>query len=341
METLPELLQNGVELTGTQCEQAVAWLADPQASTASKEIFLEALRERGETASEIAGFASALLRRARDPGVEVAKLPGPALDVCGTGGDKLDLFNISTTAMFVLAAGGAVVVKHGNRAITSQCGGADVLEELGIQIEAEPAKLRACLESAGVGFVFAPAYHPAFQVIGPVRRALASRGVPTVFNLLGPLLNPVQPPFQLVGVYASEMLRKYAEALRFLGRERAWVVNGGGADELTCAGTSQVYTMENGCISESKVSPETLGLELSPLSRLRGGNRKENARMLLDVLSGEDDGARADAVLLNAAAGFVVAGVDPDLGAALERGRRSIRDGSALRKVRQMAELLH
>jgi anthranilate phosphoribosyltransferase len=339
METLLSLVRSGAELTAPECGQAVEWLADSGAPAAQKEAFLEALRVRTETASEIAGFAAALIGRAKDPGVVAADLPGPTLDVCGTGGDKLDLFNISTTAMFVLAAGGAVVVKHGNRAITSQCGGADVLEELGVRIEVEPAKLRRCLESAGVGFVFAPAYHPAFAVIGPVRRALAARGVPTIFNLLGPLLNPVKPPFQLVGVYAASLLPKYAEALRLLGRKRAWVVNGEGADELTCAGASEVYCTENDVISRLEILPESLRLRRVSISSLRGGNRAENARMLVDVLSGEDQGARCETVLLNAAAGFVVAGLEPDLDAGLERGRRVIRDGLALAKLRSLVEL--
>jgi anthranilate phosphoribosyltransferase len=278
------------------------------------------------------------LDRAHNPEIALEKLSGPALDVCGTGGDRLDLFNISTTAMFILAAGGVVVVKHGNRAITSQCGGADVLEELGVRIDGDAASLRECLQTAGVGFLFAPSYHPAFRVIGPVRKALAARGVSTIFNLLGPLLNPVKPPYQLVGVYSSALLPTYATALQQMGRTRAWAVHGQGADELTCAGKSEVLRVDATGISRFDVHPETLGLPLADLAQLKGGGRETNARLLLDIVSGVEKGAPADAVLLNAAAGFVIAGVESELGSGLERARRAIRDGRALCKVREMVD---
>jgi anthranilate phosphoribosyltransferase len=339
MESLLELARQPGQLTREQCALAVGWLADESAPAGPKEIFLELLRSRGETAGEIAGFALALLERAKDPQVPMGDLAGPALDVCGTGGDRLELFNISTTAMFVLAAGGAVVVKHGNRAITSQCGGADVLEELGVRIECDAARLREGLQRAGAGFLFAPAYHPAFKAIAPVRKALAARGIPTIFNLLGPLLNPARPPFQLVGVYSADLLPKYAEALRLLGRERAWAVHGEGADELTCAGPSEVFQVDTAHVSHNRILPADIGLETAPLAALRGGDKAENARILVDILSGTESGARTDAVLLNAAAGFVVAGLEQELGAALERARRAIYDGEAARRLRMLVEI--
>lgn len=339
MESLLEPVRQPGELTQEQCALAVDWLADERAPAGPKETFLEVLRSREETAGEIAGFALALLARARDPQVSMHDLPGPALDVCGTGGDRLELFNISTTAMFVLAAAGVVVVKHGNRAITSQCGGADVLEELGVRIEYEGARLREGLHTSGVGFLFAPAYHPAFKAIAPVRKALAAKGIPSIFNLLGPLLNPVRPPFQLVGVYSADLLPKYAEALRLLGRERAWAIHGDGADELTCAGPSAVCRVESGQVSQTRIVPADVGLAPAPIAALRGGSKAENARILVDILSGSEAGPRTDAVLLNAAAGLVVAGLERELGAALDRARRVVRDGEALRRLRMFIEI--
>jgi anthranilate phosphoribosyltransferase len=258
------------------------------------------------------------------------------LDVCGTGGDRLELFNISTTSMFVLAGGGAAVVKHGNRAVTSQCGGADVLEALGVQIELSPASLRECVYRNGLGFVFAPAYHPAFAVIGPVRRALAKRGIPTIFNLLGPLLNPAQPAHQLVGVYSKRLLPKYAGALRLLGRKRAWAVHGCGADELTLAGPAEVFEVNAQGVRTREVDPGRLGLGSAPVEALRGGDRVSNARLLEEILSGRVKGAPLDAVLLNSAAGFVVAGLAGDLEEGVQRARISVESGAAYAKLQAL-----
>jgi anthranilate phosphoribosyltransferase len=333
MQPFFETVLSNEELDPEQAFQAVTWLADPAPNAADKERFLEALRLKGETCGEIAAFASALTSMAVDPGIDPGEVPGPMLDVCGTGGDRLELFNISTASMFLLAAGGVTVVKHGNRAITSQCGGADVLEALGVRIEMTPEELRETVYRHGLGFVYAPAYHPAFAVIGPVRRSLAQRGVPTIFNLLGPLLNPARPAYQLVGVYAAELLEKYAGALQRLGRRQAWVVHGCGADELTLAGPSQVMAVENGGLRGFSVDPASLGLKHAPVEALRGGNRGTNAEILTAILDGTLTGAPADAVLLNSAAGFAVAGVSAGLDEGLQMAREAIASGSALRKL--------
>jgi anthranilate phosphoribosyltransferase len=302
----------------------------------AKADFLKALRAKGETAAEIAGFVHALLARAVDPGIEAARLPSPMLDVCGTGGDRLGIFNVSTTVMFVLAAGGACVVKHGNRAITSQSGGADVLEELGVRIDLPPADLRCCVETHGLGFVFAPAYHPAFKAIGPVRKALAAEGIPTIFNLLGPLLNPARPAYQLVGIFSPVLLPKYAEALALLARARAWAVHGSGMDELSLTGPSAVCEVAGGLIREFTVEPTTLGLTPCALDALRGGDRRENAAILTSILDGSERGPRRDLVLLNAAAGFVITGLAPDLSAGLDLARAQVESGRALAKLRTL-----
>ena len=333
MKELFDALKDQPELTTLQARQAVGWLADAGADAVEKERFLEALKTRGETVAELGSFAGALIELARPPGIEQGLVQGPMLDVCGTGGDKLELFNISTAAMFVLAAGGVCVIKHGNRAITSQCGGADVLEELGVPIECPPEALREMVYRHGIGFIFAPAYHPAFAVIGPVRRALAQRGTTTIFNLLGPLLNPARPDHQLVGVYSAQLLPKYAGALAFLGRKRAWAVHGSGADELTPEGSGQVYAVEHGECSEFIVDPLLLGIPRAPVAALRGGDRRHNARMLEGILEGTLTGPCLDAVLLNSAAGFVVAGAAQDMPAGMELSREAITSGRALAKL--------
>ena len=336
MEDLTAELRAGRDLDAGQIEHAVAALTSEKVAEASKADFLRALRDKGETAREIAGFVQALLVRAVDPGLDPEKLPGPMIDICGTGGDKLELFNISTTAMFVLAAGGACVVKHGNRAITSKCGGADVLEHLGVKIDLSPADLRRCIEAHGLGFVFAPAYHPAYKAIGPVRKTLAAQGVPTIFNLLGPLLNPARPPYQLVGIYSPLLLPKYAEAMSVLGRACAWAVHGRGMDELSLTGPSMVHALSDGLIDERTVDPAELGLATCTIEDLRGGDCAHNAAILTAIVDGTERGAKRDIVLFNAAAGFVITGLAKDLAAGLELAREQIDSGRALEKLRAL-----
>ena len=334
MRSLTRQLQDRTDLAPADVERSVAALLSPEVPDAEKAAFLRALREKGETAAEIAAFARSMLARAVDP--EIIAPDGPIIDVCGTGGDQLEVFNVSTATMFILAAAGAVVVKHGNRAITSKCGGADVLEELGVNIAPAPEVVRRCVTEHGVGFLFAPAYHPAFKVIVPVRKALAAEGIPTIFNVLGPLLNPARPSYQLVGVYHPALLPKYGEALAELGRARAWAVHGSGMDELSLTGPSEVREVIGGVIREAQVDPETLGLKLCTLAELRGGDRPTNARILTGILDGSERGPKRDLVLLNAAAGFVITHLADDLTAGLELARDQIGNGAALAKLRAM-----
>lgn len=326
-------VRDGAELSRAQIQRAVANLLDENIALEAKADFLSALHEKGETAAEIAAFVEALLERAVDPELHPAQLAGPMIDLCGTGGDRLNLFNISTTSMFVAAAAGAVVVKHGNRSITSQCGGADVLEELGVRIDLPPADFKRCVEKNGLGFLFAPHYHPAFQSIGPVRKHLAAHGKTSIFNLLGPLLNPARPTFQLTGIFDPSRLTKYAEVLRLLGRERAWAVHGSGADEIVPFGvTDGVEATPQGVedfqilIGELKITPSTL-------EELRGGDRAANTEILVGILDGTITGARRDAVLLNAAAALVVCGLVPGLASGLEFAEAQLESGAALKKL--------
>ncbi|MEI6350230.1 MAG: anthranilate phosphoribosyltransferase [Verrucomicrobiota bacterium] len=337
-------LESGVSLTPPEVELAADYLLSEEGDADLKADFLRSLAKKGETVEEIAGFVQAFLRRAVDPGLVPEAMPGPMIDVCGTGGDRLDLFNVSTTSMFVLAAGGARVVKHGNRSVTSQCGGADVLETLGIRIDLPPPELRRCVETHGCGFLFAPHYHPAFRVIAPVRKALAGEGIATIFNLLGPLLNPARPGHQLVGIFSEAALPKYAGVLQRLGRRHAWAVhgcasNGAGMDEISTMGATQVHAVQRGAFQSSVLDLELLkGLGLSPatLADLRGGTREDNAAILLGILDGSIQGPKREKVALNAAAGFVVADLAESLEAGLALALEQLDSGKALAKLRAL-----
>lgn len=337
MQTLISHLERGEDLSPQQVEDAVAALVSENGNEDGKASFLKALRTKGETAREIAGFVKALLERAVDPQIEPEKCGGPVIDVCGTGGDRMGLFNVSTTGMFVLAAGGATVVKHGNRGVTSKCGGADVLESLGIRIDLAPADLKRCVETAGAGFLFAPHYHPAFKAIAPVRKRLAAEGVTTIFNLLGPLLNPARPDYQLVGVFDRALLAKYAAVLGLLGRKRAWALHGAGADEIMpFEATDVVETAAGEPARDFLIHPWHLGIPACAHEELRGDGCAENAQILTGILDGTIRGGKRDIVLLNAAAGFVVVGLAHDMHAGVALANAQIDSGRALAKLRAM-----
>src|SRR3989440_753687 len=254
MKALIEKLRAGIDLTSGDIRFAVTLLLADNVADELKADFLTALHAKGESAEEIVGFVENLMERALDPGIDPAKLPGPMLDVCGTGGDGLDLFNVSTTIMFILAAGGAAVVKHGNRGVTSRCGSADVLEALGVQIALPPARLKECVERHGLCFIFARQYHPAFRAIAEMRKRLARENIRTVFNLLGPLLNPARPARQLIGVFSPRLTNVFADVLRRLGRERAWIVHGvtdtgEGMDDISTSGVTTFAQLARGRVT--------------------------------------------------------------------------------------------
>lgn len=344
MDALIRQLEEGREMSAREVELAAIFLLDVAVADERKARLLEAMSVKGETASEIAAFVEEFLRHAVDPGLSELDLLGPTLDVCGTGGDKLDLFNVSTTAMFVAAAAGAVVVKHGNRGITSKSGGADVLEALGVRIDLPPDEFRRCVERAGVGFMFAPNYHPAFKAVAGVRKMLAERGVRTIFNLIGPLLNPAKPQCQLVGVFSRDLCPVFAEILERLGRQSAWVVNGATADgravdEFSLMGVTRVcMTGGNRSRSDVELSPHDFGMDLVKLESLQGGSAAENAAMLQDILAGRDGGPRTEMVVLNAAAGIACAGIAASMTEGIEIAREMIRSGAAMDKLERMRE---
>lgn len=290
--------------------------------------FLAALAARGETADEIAGAADAL-RAAMLP----FEHPFPeAIDTCGTGGDGLATFNLSTAAALVAAAAGARVVKHGNRAASSRCGSADLLEAAGLPLVLSPRAARVVLEEVGITFLFAPAYHPALKHAAPVRKAL---GVRTVFNLLGPLVNPGRPRRQLMGLGDGRRMGVVAEVLESLGVERGLVVHGaGGADELTLEGPNRVLGVGELAPPTEGFDARSLALETAPVHALRGGNSADNLRLLKGVLAGER-GPLRDAVLLNSSAALVVAGVADAPAEGLERARAALDSGSAAARLKR------
>ncbi len=301
----------GRELSPVEVAHVAHTLADETAPIADKEAFLEALAKRGETPDEIAGFARTFRDLARNPGLE--RWAGRAIDVCGTGGDRSGTFNVSTVVAFILAAGRIPVIKHGNRSITSSCGSADLLETIGVKLDADSSQLQRSLNELDFVFLFAPHYHPAFKAIGPVRKALAARGVRTVFNLLGPLLNPARPAFQLVGVPAAPLVGPIARALDTLGLTSALAVNcrgseGLGYDELTVVGQNRASGAGKLRGAEFTFEAAGIGLPAGSPGDLKGGDRAANLALLERILDGKAPTALVDTIVLNAGAALHVCG---------------------------------
>ncbi|MCX7886088.1 MAG: anthranilate phosphoribosyltransferase [Verrucomicrobiae bacterium] len=337
MNELTMKLKCGGDLTRDEVAAAVEALLDESVAEETKASFLTALAQKGETAEEIAAFAVELRARAVNP-----QLSGDLLDVVGTGADRSHTFNISTCVVFVAAAAGVRVAKHGNRAVTSRCGSADVLAALGARIELQPEAARRCLEETGLTFLFAPLYHPAFRKIAPVRRKLAELGQRTVFNILGPLVNPACPTHQVIGVFDRGLGEKYAEVLKALGLKRAMVVHGNGLDEFSTLGANYVAELHAGqVVIYEKIFPRDPSENLArnpTLSDLEGGDAAENARIVRAVLGGTDRGPKRDIVLLNAAAALVTAGKVPDFSGGRALVAELIDSGAALAKLTEFVE---
>jgi anthranilate phosphoribosyltransferase len=338
MLQLTAQLQSGNNLSADQVTSCADFLLDENGQNADKVQLLKALSTKGETPAEIAAFVEAFLLHAVDPGFTATECNGPTIDVCGTGGDKLDLFNISTTSVFVIAGGGACVVKHGNRGITSKSGGADVLEALGIAINLPVPRLRECVMQHNLGFLFAPIYHPAFKAVVPVRKQLAGEGVRTIFNLIGPLLNPVCPDYQMVGVFDGNLTTPFANILGHLGRKRAWAVHGSapagvGIDEISLSGSTAVTEWDGKEARAFDLDPTDLGLELAGLESLRGGDPADNAKILTAILDGSERGPMRNIVALNAAAAFTICGLARDIEEGINLAREVIDDGRAMEKM--------
>ncbi len=319
------------DLSSAEAEEAMQIIMTGQATPAQIGAYLVALRMKGETVAEISGSARAM--RAQASRVPYISDGSPLLDTAGTGGDGAHTFNISTSAAFIIAGAGRRVAKHGNRAASSQCGSADVLGALGVNLDLTPEQVAACIREIGIGFLFAPKFHPAMRhAIGP-RREIGQR---TIFNLLGPLTNPAGATHQLIGVYDPALTHPLAEVLGDLGGRAAFVVHGaGGLDELTTSGTNRVSRLLNGQVNSYELDAAELGLRPAGKDELRGGDPAENARLMRLLLSGQDTSPRRDVVLLNAAA--AIATEDGDLPHGLELARQSLDSGAALGMLEKLA----
>lgn len=339
MRPLIEKVRAGLDLNVGDVGVAVAQLLSDSTEDEMKADFLAALHRKGETVEEIVCFVQQLIDRALDPQIDPKSVGGPMIDVCGTGGDGIDLFNVSTTIMFILAAGGAVVTKHGNHNVTSRCGSADVLKELGIPIDLPPEGLKECVHRLGLCFIAARRYHPVYRMIGETRSRLGRENTRTIFSVLGPLLNPTRPMRQLIGVFSPRLTSVVAEVLRRLGRERAWVVHGTtetgpGLDDISTGGVTLLAELINGKVISGVIDSRWLNIPTGDLDQLRGGDARENAAHVEGILSGEVQGAKRNLAVVNAAGGFVVAGIAHDMSEGISLAREQIDNGRALEKLR-------
>lgn len=324
---------DGQTLSQERAEWVMGHLMDGTLSQMQAAALLAALRTRGETVDEIIGFARAMRSRAVQVPVKVS---GPLLDTCGTGGTAVNTFNISTASLFVLAAGGVKVAKHGNRAVTRKSGAADVLEALGARLEQTPEQLAASIEEVGLAFIFARSHHPAMKFVAPIRADLKAR---TIFNSLGPLTNPAGANRQLLGVYAANLTEPLAQVLAGLGVERALVVYGDGIDELTVSGETKVTELDaDGTIRSYAVHPKNVGLGYFDRLELAGGTPEENAVTIRALLNNEIHGAKRDVVLLNAGAALYLADEVSSLEAGITRADEILESGAAREKLEAYLE---
>jgi anthranilate phosphoribosyltransferase len=325
-------LLDGQSLSRAEMSLVMSEIADGAATPAQVGAFLAALRLKGESVDEIAGAAEVM--RARAERVHVAAKI--FVDTCGTGGDNRNTFNISTTAAFVVAGAGVTVAKHGNRAVSSRSGSADVLSALGVDVDAPTAAVERAIAEVGIGFLFAPRLHPAFKAVAGIRREL---GVRTVFNLLGPLANPAGARHQVMGVYEPRWVPVIGGVLAVLGAVHAFVVHGDGLDEISVTGMTHVAEVKDGAVERYCVVPEDLGLPRHAESEIAGGDATRNAQIARDVLGGQRGGPR-DAVLANAAAALVSAGAADDLTSGVRLAAEAIDRGAAAEKLRRLVQAM-
>lgn len=328
LTTATQQLLTGQPMERSLARAVVTQIFSGEASPVQVASFLTALRMKGESAPEIAGMAEGMRAHA----VPVPGTWADLLDTCGTGGDRSGTFNLSTTVAFVAASLGLKIAKHGNRSASSLCGSADVLEALGADIALSPERAARLLDAHDLTFLFAPTYHPAMRHVAQIRREL---GFPTVFNLLGPLCNPLRPQRQVLGVYKPELVDLMALALKALGVRRALVVHGhGGLDELSLSGPSQVAELlADGTLRRYLLDPAAYGLTLAPNQALAGGDAATNAALIRGILAGEIRGPRREAVIWNSAAALMVGGVAADLEEGIRLAARALDSGAALRKL--------
>ncbi|MDD2710131.1 MAG: anthranilate phosphoribosyltransferase [Verrucomicrobiae bacterium] len=340
LNLLAQHAAEGQDLSAAEIEQAIHDLLEPGVSMDAKAEFLLCLARKGETAREIADFAILLRDLAVDPHIDLGILGGSLLDTCGTGGDLSQTFNVSTASAFVLSAAGIPVAKHGNRSVTSKCGSADVLEALGCRIDLLPSRMKEGVETLKLGFLFAPLYHKTFKTIHPVRELLAKQGKRSIFNLLGPLINPARPNIQIVGVYDPEVTEIYAQVLHLMKLKRATVLHGYDPgrkpclDEISPFGPTRVTQLHsNGNMETFDIDPAIFNLQKTGIEELRGGDPMGNARIILDIFSGKEKGPRRDFLLLNASVGFVLANKAGDMEEGIKKASELIDSGAVMEKL--------
>ncbi len=327
-----EIILDGKDLTFEQARALQDTIFEGQVTEVQVAAFLAMMRMKRATAGEIAGLAQSL----RDHAVRVRVDFDHLIDTCGTGGAVVKTFNISTASALVAAGAGAYVAKHGNRGITSRCGSADVLDELGVNIDPGPDRVAECIREAHIGFMFAPKFHPAMKFVQPIRKSLDFR---TAFNILGPLANPAGVKAQVMGVSDAELLDRIAESLRMLGVERAMVVHGQGMDEISLLGKTRIVELRDGTISSFELDPTDYGIANASIDALGSGDAIANATVIRDILAGRDKGPRRDIVVLNAAAAIIVAALADDFARAIPMAEASINGQKALHCLERLIEV--
>ena len=332
LKNIIESIMRFENLSMDEAYEAMKYIIEGNASDCQISSFLTALKMKGETIDEITGFSKAML----DKAIKVKTKHKDVVDTCGTGGDMKNTFNISTAAAFIAAGAGIIIAKHGNRSISSMCGSADVLEQLGVNINLEIDDVSKCIDSIGIGFIFAPNAHTAMKNVAKARKDM---GIKTVFNILGPITNPAMANGRVLGVFEERLMDIMIHSLKNLGVKRAFVVYGKeGLDEFSVSGCSLVKYLNNGSVVKYTLDSVELGLRRYGIDQLRGGDSKENARILQDILSGKEKGAKRDSSVLNAAAAIVVGGKTDSLSEAINIAVSSIESGRALAKLNQLIE---
>jgi anthranilate phosphoribosyltransferase len=327
-----DILLEGKDLTFDEAKGLLDTIFAGEVPEVQIAAFLAMMRMKRATPNEFAGLASSL----RDHAVPVKVDINNMIDTCGTGGATIKTFNVSTAAALVAAGAGAYVAKHGNRAITSQCGSADVLAELGVKIDPGPDIVAECIKQAHIGFMFAPMFHPAMKFVQPIRKSLDFR---TAFNILGPLANPAKVSRQVMGVASEELMERLAQTLKLLGAKRAMVVHGQGMDEINTLGKTKICKLMDGEITCDELDPAELGIAATNIEELKTGDAAYNASLIRNILEGKDSGPRKDIVVLNAAAGIIVAGLANDFEPAIKLADESITSGKALVCLEKMIEV--
>jgi anthranilate phosphoribosyltransferase len=327
-----ELLMRGESLSIEQAGSLLDVIFEGGVSDVQVAAFLTAMRIKGATAAELAGLARSLRNHAVKVEVDVDN----PVDTCGTGGGVIKTCNISTAAAIVAAGAGVYVAKHGNRGITSKCGSADVLEELGVKIDAGAETAAECIKQAHIGFMFAPAFHPAMKYVQPIRKSLGFR---TVFNILGPLANPANVQRQVLGVADENLMETIAEALRLLGAEVAMVVHSNGMDEISTAGVTKIIKLKEGQIESCEINAEDFGIPPADIDDLKVSDAKTSAKVIRKILNGKEMGPRKDIVILNAAAAIIVSGLADDFGTAIKMANASVSNGKAMACLEKLIQV--